>query len=497
MATVNYYLSRYVKKDEQRGEIQLRFSGNRNFVKRAGTGIHITAGNWDAERGMPKARKSTKFGTDNDEIRDRLLLLTSYLMRCWEETSEGDLKDNSLTIWLNDIEWQTEKEDSILGGKRVVVNRWSLTTKTQKAQEDAAKKREMAKFENHYFLDAFGFFMDEQYNNGVIVAERKKSYNTCMGLWDRMEKYHDKRYKIKTVTTDALYDFKNFILNECDLWEFRKEKNEKTGVMEEKWLPKRRFEEIYNGYDYVKDRGVHRRSLNYVANEFKYIRAFWNWIMKVQKCRVEDIFENFNRDQSVYGTPYFFSREDTHKLFKADFSSRPALGVQRDIFVFQSLVGCRIGDLTRLKKSNVINGEYLQYIAGKTRNRSGRLVTVPLHPIAKTILDRYKDMDDDRLLPFISDKNYNEAIKDFFKIVPSLDRIVTILDPVTRLEKQVKLSEVASSHMGRRNFCGNLYEAGFRDADIVSMSGHSEGSRAIARYRKVSDQQKQRMIKKL
>ena len=122
-------------------------------------------------------------------------------------------------------------------------------------------------------------------------------------------------------------------------------------------------------------------------------------------------------------------------------------------------------------------------------------MTVPLHPIAKTILDRYKDMDDDRLLPFISDKNYNEAIKDFFKIVPSLDRIVTILDPVTRLEKQVW--RAASSHMGRRNFCGNLYEAGFRDADIVSMSGHSEGSRAIARYRKVSDQQKQRMIKKL
>jgi hypothetical protein len=29
------------------------------------------------------------------------------------------------------------------------------------------------------------------------------------------------------------------------------------------------------------------------------------------------------------------------------------------------------------------------------------------------------------------------------------------------------------------------------------MSGHSEGSRAIARYRKVSEQQKLKMIKKL
>ena len=61
----------------------------------------------------------------------------------------------------------------------------------------------------------------------------------------------------------------------------------------------------------------------------------------------------------------------------------------------------------------------------------------------------------------------------------------------------MKLSEVASSHMGRRNFCGNLYDAGFRETDIAAMSGHSEGSKAIARYRKVSDETKQRMIESL
>ena len=65
-----------------------------------------------------------------------------------------------------------------------------------------------------------------------------------------------------------------------------------------------------------------------------------------------------------------------------------------------------------------------------------------------------------------------------FKAVPEIDHTVSILDPVTRLEKQVKLSEVASSHMGRRNFCGNLYEAGYREADIAAMSGHAEGSKA-------------------
>lgn len=495
MATVKYYLSRYIKNDDERGEIQLRFSGNRNFVKRAATGIFITAGSWDAERGMPKARKSNKYGDNNDEIRDRLLLLTSYLIRCYEQNSEGDLKENSLAEWMSDIEWSSEKEESFIGGKEVVVNRWSLTSKTQLATEAAAKKREMAKLENQYFVDAFAFFMEEQFKNGVIVAERKKSYNTCLGIWDRMEKYDGRHVKIKEMTVEHLYNFKNFILNECDLWEVEERKEGEKVV--KKMVPKKRYAEIYQGYDYVLRRGVEKRSLNYVANEFKYVRAFWLWIMNLQNCKVDDIFKNYKRDQPVYGTPFFFSKEDRNTLFEADFSKRPELGIQRDIFVFQSLVGCRIGDLKRLKKSNIIDGDCLQYVAGKTRNKSGKLVTVPLHPIAKTIVERYKDLEGDRLLPFISDQHYNEAIKEMFKCVPEIDHVITILDPVTRLEKQVKLSEVASSHMGRRNFCGNLYEAGFRESDIGSMSGHSEGSRAIARYRKVSDETKQRMIKEL
>ena len=500
MATVKYYLSRYIKKDDERGEIQLRFSGNRNFVKRAATGIFITAGSWDADKGMPKTRKSTKYGDDCDEVRDRLNQLTIYLLRCWEQTSESELKPDLLTIWLNDIEWNTEKERVFINGKMTEVNSWTVTSKTQKAAEAAAMRRQMSKFENRYFLDAFKFYIDEQYKNGVIAEVRHRTYFTCWGIWDRMEKYQGKRYKLKDLTTADLYEFRHFVINECDLWESA---SVTTGVYKkcqktvERRVPKKRYEHIYKGYDYVLIRGVEQRSLNTVVVHFKYLKAFWHWLIRVQKAKVKDIFATFTMDQSVYGTPFFFSNEDRNKLFEADFSSRPELAVQRDIFVFQSLVGCRIGDLRRLKRSNIVNGEYLQYVAGKTKNKNGKIVTVPLHPTAKIILERYSYLGDDRLLPFDSDQRYNTMIKEMFKALPEIDHVVTILDPVTRLEKQVRLSEVASSHMGRRNFCGNLYEAGFRDSDIASMSGHSEGSHAIARYRKVSDETKQRMIDSL
>lgn len=500
MATIKYYLSRYIKKDDERGEIQLRFSGNRDFVKRAATGIFITAGNWDADKGMPKGKKVNKYGDDCDEIRDRLNQLTTYLLRCWEQTNKGELKPDSLTLWLKDIEWNSQKEEVFINGKTTEVKSWKVASKTQMAEEAAAQKREMAKFENWYLLDAFKFFIDEQYKNGIIVEVRHKTYFTCWGMWERMERYQGKRYKVKDLTTSDLYGFRHFIINEYELWETKtvtKGKYKKCLKSIEMLVPKEQYKYIYEGYDSILSRGVEQRSVNTVVVHFKYLKAFWHWLIRIQHAKVNDVFATFPMDQSVYGTPYFFSNEDRNKLFEADFSDKPELAAQRDIFVFQSLVGCRIGDLHRLKKSNIVDGKYLQYVAGKTKNNSGKIVIVPLHPTAKIIIERYSHLDDDRLLPFDTDQRYNKLIKEMFKAVPEIDHTVTILDPVTRLEKQVKLSEVASSHMGRRNFCGNLYEAGYRETDIAAMSGHSEGSKAISRYRKVSDETKQKMIDSL
>ena len=43
--------------------------------------------------------------------------------------------------------------------------------------------------EDRYCLDIYSFFIEEQYKNGVIGDSRHKTYYTCYGLWDRMERY--------------------------------------------------------------------------------------------------------------------------------------------------------------------------------------------------------------------------------------------------------------------------------------------------------------------
>ena len=78
-------------------------------------------------------------------------------------------------------------------------------------------------------------------------------------------------------------------------------------------------------------------------------------------------------------------------MYNTDFSFDPALEKQRDVFVFQSLVGCRISDLYAMTRRSVINGA-VEYIPRKTKDGRPVVVRVPLLKDALEILDRYKTL---------------------------------------------------------------------------------------------------------
>ncbi len=119
----------------------------------------------------------------------------------------------------------------------------------------------------------------------------------------------------------------------------------------------------------------------------------------------------------------------------------------------------------------------------------------PLTARAKEIIERYhKSEGQIGLMPFISEQKYNKAIKEMLRIA-GIDRVVTVLNPTTRLEEQRPINEVASSHMARRYFIGNLYAKVQDPALISSMTGHSPGSRAFERYRAIHDEIKIPILK--
>ena len=233
------------------------------------------------------------------------------------------------------------------------------------------------------------------------------------------------------------------------------------------------------------------RGQNTVADLLTRFRAFILWAID-NGYTTNNPFKHFSIGEIVYGTPIYISNEERNKLLETDLSDDKEVETQRDIFVFQCLVGCRVSDLYKMTYRSIINGA-VEYIPRKTKEDRPITVRVPLNDTALKLIAKYQDYSRDMLFPFNTEQDYNRKIKIAFQRA-GLDRIVTVLDQQTRQEVQRPLYEVASSHMARRTFIGNIYKK-VKDPNLVgALSGHKEGSKAFARYRTIDDDMKREMI---
>lgn len=305
------------------------------------------------------------------------------------------------------------------------------------------------------------------------------SYKHHLGNIDKISRYerfqhevlHRRGFKlcIDTITADDLREFKSWLQEEHNL----------AGQypLFYKDVQKQKYEQI--------------RSENSITGYFYRIRTVVKWCIKRGLTR-NNPFDQYQITQPMYGDPFYLTLEERDRVYYADLSG---LGdthpVYRDIFMFQCLIGCRVSDLNRLTKANVVDG-CVEYIPQKTKMEHANTVRVPLNQKALDILERYKDLED-ALLPRFSHFGYNKKIKEILKYV-GIDRMVRVLDPKTREDVARPLYEVATTHTARKTFIGNLYKQ-VKDPNLIaSMSGHSEGSRAFVRYRKIDDDMKKELV---
>ncbi len=232
---------------------------------------------------------------------------------------------------------------------------------------------------------------------------------------------------------------------------------------------------------------------NTIVCMFSRLRAFFNWCNE-QKISENKPFQNYcGNSVERYGTPYYLTIAERDQIADFDLSANPGLEVQRDIFIFQCLIGCRVSDLLAMTPDNIINGA-IEYMPQKTKGERPQVVRVPLNKRALALIDKYKDRDcGGKLFPFISSQKYNDAIKKAFSVC-GVKRMVTVLNPSTGREEKRPLNELASSHLARRTFVGNLYKK-VKDPNLVgSLSGHAEGSKAFARYREIDEDMKKELV---
>jgi site-specific recombinase XerD len=277
---------------------------------------------------------------------------------------------------------------------------------------------------------------------------------------------------LDTITAETLSDFDKFLRKEHII-------SEKHPII---------YKEI------PESRKPKPRGKNTISGIFTKIRTFYIWSYKSKKT-INNPFDAFIVEGCAYGTPYYISIDERNHLYNIELSHLLKLEIQRDIFVFQCLIGCRVSDLYKFTKSNIINGA-VEYIAGKSKNGRPITVRVPFNSIAKEIITKYADYEGETLFPFIPQQEYNKAIKEVFTIA-ELTRPVTILDPLTRESVIRPLNEIASSHLARRCLVGNLYKQVKVPNLVGALSGHKEGSKAFARYREIDEEMKNELVKML
>lgn len=319
-------------------------------------------------------------------------------------------------------------------------------------------------------FDLFDIFLEKR----EISQGKKNQYKVFRRILQRYEMYKqllDPKFKLSLDTLDGngIEEIGDYIKKEYKLLE--------------------KFPNIIEAVNESRQPGP--RGQNTVNGHFKKLKAFVRWAID-KEYTTNNPFRKFKIPKDIYGTPYCLTLEDLSQLEKADLSKRPGLAVQRDIFVFQCCIGCRVSDLKELTMANVINNE-IHYIARKTKDGNPKTIKVPINKTAQAIIDRYADPKRKELLPFISDQHNNEAIKEVFKLT-GLTRNVVVRNSFTGESEIRPLNEIASSHLARRTLTNILYKK-YKDQSLVSaITGHAPNSSAFARYRDIDEDMRREMV---
>lgn len=320
------------------------------------------------------------------------------------------------------------------------------------------------------FFEMFDVFLKKR----EISQGKKNQYKVFRRILQRYEMYKqqlDPKFKLSLNTLDGngIEEIGDYIKKEYKLLE--------------------KFPNIIEAVNESRQPGP--RGQNTVNGHYKKLKAFVRWAIDKEYI-TNNPFRKFKIPKDIYGTPYCLTLEDLSQLEKADLSKRPGLAVQRDIFVFQCCIGCRVSDLKELTLANVINNE-IHYIARKTKDGNPKTIKVPINKTAQAIIDHYADPKRKGLLPFISDQNYNEAIKEVFKEA-GLTRNVVVRNSLTGESEIRPLNEIASSHLARRTLTNILYKK-YKDQSLVSaITGHAPNSSAFARYRDIDEDMRREMV---
>jgi len=360
MATLSYSLSRKTLKKKQGNksdkqapelhEVLARFVVGNRINQRAKTNIFAPADYWDQKAQLvtiPNYRlmndEQRALVESLNDINKRLTSLRAAVMEAFVKAGAG--KKDLIAGEDNGKSWLAYTIDCI-----------NFPEKYKKKQEVKAWT----------LADAFDDICDN--HAGGIHAQRIKVVKRSLLRYE-VYKYEGRHISLDSLTVDDIRDFEAYMRQEDTIV---KDNPELLKVCEE-------------------SRKIEARSENCIIGRMRLLRTVVLYAVKTGRT-TNNPFNRYSIPEAVYGTPYLLDLIELQHLYNFDLSSRPALAAQRDIFVFQCLVGCRVSDLLKLTRSNLIDGA-IEYVPRKTKDDRPMTVRVPLNSIAAEIIARYEDKD--------------------------------------------------------------------------------------------------------
>lgn len=493
MANIEKTLSSKERDDGKR-QLLIRISSGRNIRFRIKSGIYLSPQYWDEKEQCVSVPRLGRNNINNVmEARQEEKALVEY---------ESDLRDICAAAqdaqieltkeWIEDAfrlkpilertssDGQPLFRSSSTGGLFTFSNIKDALLLEKQEQENVQRIKE-ENDQNVKLYEVIPEFVERR----QLSHSRSKVYFTNGRLLARfemfMQKTVDKNFSLclHDLTNDVIEEFRDYARNEANL--------------------KAEYPEIFNQIlakyphslgEHTRNRKIEVRGENYIIGILTNVRTIVNWCIECGKMK-ESPFKGVTIGSAVYAKPIYLTIEERNRLFDFDLSDQhPMLQLVRDRFLFQCLIGCRVGDIDSLTESHIQDG-YLVYVPKKTSSvENPRQAVVPIQGKAKEIIQRYSENRNptDPLLPVISDGDYNRRLKEVFTIC-GITRIVEDLNSKTRAKELRPLNEIVSSHMGRRTFIGAANSV-LKDPNAVcEMSGHVPGSSAMRRYYNVERSQ--------
>lgn len=470
--------------DDGLSQIAVRFQVSRTNRPRVKTGIFIHPGLWDEKAGYVKAPRKGRINLSQLEeiskVDEQLKVFCINLSKV--------VKVGMNNVEINNL-WLSRTLELISSGYLVNIDSYADVLSAEKAMK-IARGHSISAIGNKTFESSDGStnFYDlilkycERHN---LSESRVRVYKVLARQLKRFELYVKYtvnpyfRLNYNTMSNDDIEEFRVYLKKEYKLVETNPK------------IYKKIFDVAPQAEgDRFKKNKISERSSNYISGILKKLASVFHWLQEIGRT-ANDPFKGVDFGKVLYGRPIYINKEERDIIANFDLTSKDTvLQQQRDIFVFQCLVGCRVGDLLRLTKANITgeSGNVLEYVPSKTKSNEDQIkVRVPLNNMAMSLVEKYIGSDrKGRLFPFITAQNYNERIKQIFKIC-GITRIVQVRNPKTGKYDARPINEIASSHMARRTFCGIGYKLTHDPNLIGKMSGHVEGSKAFARYRDIDD----------